>query len=154
MKRYICTQAYTLKELGVNDNQIQIQYITLIHLYTEHSILQSQLTFSRCQRYVEQVFEPTVLSQNAVVGHSSGAEHQTALFPIRCVIRNHGEHVKVAALPHLRRNLDSDKQASIFLLLQKFVLVVGFCKGLPFLVRTWGHKKTKSYTCFHTVYSL
>lgn len=118
MKRYICTQAYTLKELGVNDNQIQIQYITLIHLYTEHSILQSQLTFSRCQRYVEQVFEPTVLSQNTVVGHSSGAEHQTALLLIGRVVCNHGKHVKVTALSHLRGHLDDDKQASIVLLLQ------------------------------------
>lgn len=93
---------------------------------------------------VEQVFEPAVLSHRPVVGHGAGAEHQAALLLAARVVGDHGVHVEVAALPHVRAHLDRDVQALVLTLVEQLVLVVGPLEDLPLLVRAWRHKSSKT----------
>ena len=61
----------------------------------------TRLTCSWGEFNIEQVFKATVLSHVAVVRHGAGSKHQTALLLALSVVGNHGEHIEVAALPHV-----------------------------------------------------
>lgn len=56
------------------------------------------------------------------------------------VVSNYGEHVEVAALPHVFRHLDGDELILIQLLMVQLVLVVGLFESLPLLIRTLGNE--------------
>lgn len=91
-------------------------------------------TSSRRQLHVEQVFESAVASHVAAVGHRAGAKHQAALLLAVRVVGDHGEHVEIAALPHVCSHLDGDVEALVLLLLEQLVSVVGLLEDLALFV--------------------
>lgn len=95
------------------------------------------LTSSRSQLNVEQVFEAAVPPHAAAVRHRAGAEQQAALPVAARVVGDHGEDVEIAALPHVRPHLDGDVQALVLLLLEQLVLVVGLLENLALFVGAW-----------------
>lgn len=66
------------------------------------------------------------------------------------VVGDHGEHVEIAALPHVPPHLDCNVQALVLLLLEQLVLVVGLREDLALFLRPW--KQRVLNCCFQNVF--
>ena len=95
------------------------------------------LTSSGGQLHVQEVLEATVVLHDARVGHGHGGEQQAALLLAGRGVGGHRHHVKVAALPHLRGDLDGQLEALALLPVEELVQVVGLPEGLSLLVGSW-----------------
>ena len=126
---------------GVYESEALVKPQLLLVIFTNERhvgpLSRGGQTFAGRHLQVEQVFVPTVLSQDAVVGGDPGAEHEAAQLGVRRIVGDHEEHVEVAAFPHLRGDGDLDAQARVGALLQELVLMVGFFEGFSFLTGTY-----------------